>query len=136
MVFCIKSQYASEDIESSLDQAVDRMCQLVKEWPGAFKLTDEEEKVYATAFRGDPFIWAGDVFEENGKRYGVACQRYFENIKTCPECSTQIPTKMLSCPQCAFLKCVSNPAGEPRKKGKRGDYGDNFDFYSAAKEDS
>lgn len=118
MIFLIQSEYASEEIDSELDRAIERMCELVKEWPCAFKLSDEEGRIYATAFAGDRFVWPGDTFERSGKTYGVACIRYFENTKKCPKCGSIIGPKKLGCEQCSFLAAPTNKAGEPRKRAK------------------
>ena len=120
MIFLIKSEYASEEIDSSLDVAIERMCELLKEWPSAFKLTDEQDTIYATAFPGDRHIWAGDTFKHNGKTFGVACVRYYENMKKCPKCDTVIAARKLACEQCTFAAAPVNVAGEHKraKKGK------------------
>lgn len=93
---------------------------MLKEWPSAFKLTDQEDTIYATAFPGDCHIWAGDTFENNGKTFGVACVRYYENMKKCPKCDTVIAARKLACEQCTFAAAPANVAGEYKraKKGK------------------
>ena len=118
MIFLIKSDHASEEIDSTLDAAIERMCELLKEWPGAFKLTDEDGNTHASAFPGDPYVWAGDIFEHNGKTFGVACVRYFENSMKCSVCGWGINPKKLGCERCAIAKAPENLAGKQRKRGK------------------
>jgi hypothetical protein len=128
-MFLIKSGPLSEPFSGSLEDAISRMCDLVKTHAAQFRITDEHGDTQASGFPGDPALWGADTFEHKGKRYGVACIRYFENLKICPECRSPIPASMIACPTCAFRKCLSNPAGKPRgRKHERIDSGDNFDF--------
>lgn len=116
MVFLIKSEAVSEEIDSDIDTAINRMCEILKEDPNyPLQLLGDEGTVYASAFAGHPTMWAGDAFEHAGRQLGVACVRYEENLKFCPKCSKQIPSKKLACPDCAI---AASPKAEPRKRVK------------------